>query len=229
MPSAFTYMTEERIQSITFRESDVVKVIRALDVNKVHGHGNMSVRMIKLCTNSVAHPLTLTFQNSVAAGTFDTQWKRVNIAAIHKKNDKQILSNYRLVSLLPICSNIFEKLIFNELFNFFENKNLLSKDQSGFYPDDSCICQLLAITHDIFSSFDCNTTLETRGVFLDISKVFDRVWHDGLLFKLKQNGVSRNLVQLIKSFSVVDFKEFCSMVKPQIEKLFKQVCRRGQF
>ena len=64
----------------------------------------------------------------------------------------------------------------------------------------SCIYQLLAITYDIFSSFDCNPNLETRSVFLDISKAFDRVWHDGLLFKLEKNGVSGNLFQLIKSF-----------------------------
>ena len=94
----------------------------------------------------------------------------------------------------------FEKLIFNELFTFFKKRNLLSKHQSGFHSGDSYIYQLLAITHDIFLSFDSNPSLETRGVFLDISKAFDRVWHDGLLFKLKQNGVSGNLLGLIKSF-----------------------------
>ena len=123
MPSEFAYMTEEHIQSITFSESDVIKIIRTLDVNKAHGHDNISVRMIKLCTNSVAHPLTLIFQNSMAAGTFATQWKRANIVPIHKKNDKQIVSNYRPVSLRHICSKIFEKLIFNEPFKFLYNIN----------------------------------------------------------------------------------------------------------
>ena len=94
MPSEFTYMTEGHIQSITFSESDVIKIIRALDVNKVHGHDNISVRIIKICTNSVSHPLTLIFQNSMAAGTFATQWKRTNIVPIHKNNDKKIVSNY---------------------------------------------------------------------------------------------------------------------------------------
>ena len=102
LPSEFTYMTQERIQSITFSEPDCIKIIKCLDVNKARGHDNISVRMIKLCTNSVAHPLTLIFRNSMAAGTFATQWKRANIVPLHEKNDKQIISNYRLVSLLPI-------------------------------------------------------------------------------------------------------------------------------
>ena len=83
---------------------------------------------------------------------------------------------------------------------FFEKRNFLSKHQSGFRHGDSCIYQLVAITHDIFLSFDSNPSLKTCGVFLDISKAFDRVWHDGLLFKLKQNGVSGNLLGLTKSF-----------------------------
>ena len=70
----------------------------------------------------------------------------------------------------------------------------------GFRPSDSCTYQLLAVTHDIFSSFDYNPFLETSGVFLDIAKAFDRIRWDGLLFKLKQNGVSENLFQLITSF-----------------------------
>ena len=59
---------------------------------------------------------------------------------------------------------------------------------------------LMTYFHLFMTPFDCNSSLETHGVFLDISKAFDRVWHDGLIFKLKQNGVSGNLFQLIKSF-----------------------------
>ena len=193
-------MTKDRIKTICLGKSSVIKLIKALDVIKPHGHDGISVKMIKICADYIAHPLTLIFQNSLVAAIFANDWKKANIAPIHKKNNKQIASNYRPVSLLQICSKMFEMLIINELFTFFEKKNLLSKHRSGFRPGDSCIYQLRAITLDICLSFDSNPSLETRGVFLDISKAFDRVWHDGLLFKFKQNSVGGNLLGLIKSF-----------------------------
>ena len=107
-----------------------------------------------------------------------------------KKGDKQIINNYRPVSLLPIYSNIFEKIIFNSLFEYLEdNKLLINCNQSGFRSGDSCVHQFLSITHEIYKSFDANPSLEVRGIFLDISKAFDRVWHDGLLYKLKLLGI----------------------------------------
>ena len=63
---------------------------------------------------------------------------------------------------------------------------------------DSCINQLIAITQEIYQSF--NAGFEVRGVFLDISKAFDKVWHEGLIFKLKQNGISGKLLNLINDF-----------------------------
>ena len=84
------------------------------------------------------------------------------------------------------------------MFEFFSENELISHNQSGFRPGDSCINQLLCITHDIYQSFDDG--LETRGVFLDISKAFDKVWHEGLLFKLKQNGISGKLLNVITDF-----------------------------
>ena len=72
------------------------------------------------------------------------------------KNEKQCVTNYRPVSLLPICSKVLERIIYTTVFTYFIENNLISKSQSGFKPSDSCVKQLLAITHEIFSSFDNN-------------------------------------------------------------------------
>ena len=80
---------------------------------------------------------------------------------------------------------------------FIENE-LISLSQSGFKPEDSCINQLLSITHDMYQSFD--NDFEVRGVFLDISKAFDKVCQKGLCCKLKQNGVAGNLLNTLADF-----------------------------
>ena len=86
---------------------------------------------------------------------------------VHKKHDKPLIKNYQPVSLLPICSKIFEKVIFNSPFKYLDD-NLLNSNQSGFRPGDSCVHQLLSITHEIYKAFDANLSLDVTGVFLDL-------------------------------------------------------------
>ena len=84
------------------------------------------------------------------------------------------------------------------MFSFCIENDLISQNQSGFKPGDSCINQLLSIMHEIFKSFDDGW--EVRGVYLDISKAFDKVWHEGLLLKLTLNGITRNWLKLMEDF-----------------------------
>ena len=114
----------------------------------------LSIRMIKLCGNSICKPLLILFNDCLNEGKFPHEWKKANAVPVHKKGNKQSLKNYRPISLLPICSKIFEQNVYNEMFTFFAENNLISPNQSGFRPGDFCINQLLAITHEIYESFD---------------------------------------------------------------------------
>ena len=101
---------------------------------------------------------------------------------------------------MPIFGKIFEKIIFHKIYNFLLDEKLLNPNQSGFRPSDSCINQLLAIIHEIFEVFDCNPSVKVRSVFLDISKAFDKVWHEGLLYKLKSMNISGELYNLLENY-----------------------------
>ena len=184
------------LRSLDFNEGEILKIIRALNMNKAHGHNDISSRMIKICDESLLKPLLILFKNSLKLSCYPDIWKKSNIIPAHKKNDKQLLNNYRPISLLPIFGKIFEKIIFNRIYDFLLKEELLNPNQSGFRPSDSCINQLLAITHEIFEAFNCNPPLEVRSVFLDMSKGFDKVWHEGVLYKLKSMGISRKLYDL---------------------------------
>ena len=105
---------------------------------------------------------------------------------------------------MPIFGKIFEKIILNKIYNFLLEEKLLNPNQSGFRPSDSCINQLQS--HEIFETFDCNLSLELRSVFLDISKAFDKVWREGLLYNLKSMGISGELYNLLEKFLLGRFQ-----------------------
>ena len=110
------------------------------------------------------------------------------------------MKNYRPISLLPICGKIFEKVIFDAIYEHLTDNQLLTPNQSGFRPSDSAINQFLYITRRIYAAFEEFPSRETRAVFLGISKAFDKVWHDGLILKLRNHGISGPLLALIESY-----------------------------
>ena len=142
--------------------------------------------------------LSIIFNNCQNESKFPHEWTKANIIPVpwspYIRKEKSRIWKTKGESLYSFCRKIFECLIFNEMLTFFTENNLISPNQSGFRPGDSCCNQLVATAHKIYKLFD--EAFEVRGVFLNISKAFDKVWHEGLLLKLNQNGIFENLLKL---------------------------------
>ena len=98
LPDKITYNSAARLTSIKFDNNDILKIIRSLNINKAHGHDDISVRMIKMCDESLVHPLSLIFRGCIDTGIYPDIWKKSNIVPVHMKGDMQIVNNYRPVS-----------------------------------------------------------------------------------------------------------------------------------
>ena len=110
------------------------------------------------------HTIKLIFNNILVTGIYPHQWKMADVTPVHKKY-KQIINNYRTISLLPILAKVFEKIIFANLYNHLVTNNHITNNQSGFRPGDSVTNQLIYLVHEIFKSFDCIANLAVRSVY----------------------------------------------------------------
>ena len=127
----------------------------------------------------------------IKLGIFRTEWKMANMVPIHKQDHKQNVKNYWPVLLLQFSEKKWMTYIQWNVLIFVEN-DLISPNQSGFKQDDSCYCQLLSVTHDIYQFLDQG--YEVCCFSLDITKAFVKVWYKDLLHKLEQNGISGSLL-----------------------------------
>ena len=167
----FSYRTNARITSFDITDEEI-SIIKNLDPAEAHSCDNISITIIKICSESLTILLKIIFEQSLKERKFPAIWKKANVVPVHKKEDKNLFKNYRPISLLPIFSKIFERVIYNSLFNHFHSKKFFTSSESGFLYGDSCIAQLLSVIHEIQTAFDNNPTVDVSGVFLDISKAF---------------------------------------------------------
>ena len=130
---------------------------------------------------------------------YPSSWKEANVVPIHNKGYSQCKTIYRPNFLHPIFSKIFEKQLFDAIYDHLSYNKLLTPNQSGFRPGDSTIHQLLFIIHKIYCAFDDTPSNETRPVVLHLSKA-QGVWHKGLIRQLRSSGISGNMLALPNNF-----------------------------
>ena len=161
------YKTDKRLNYFEINEDDIFSIIKNLMQIKLMDEMKYRLEYIKLCSKTIAIPLKMIFRSMLEEGVFPDEWKKSNVVPIHKRDSKNLVKNHR-----PI---ILESPMFNSLWNYFIQYKFFTECQSRFIPGDSCVAQLLSITHEIYKSFDCNPPYDIRGTFLDISKAFDKV------------------------------------------------------
>jgi hypothetical protein len=186
------------LEMITIQEKDVNDILLCLNTNKAYGSDGISPRVLKEGRPAIVKILTKLFNLSLTKGIFPSGWKLANVCPIYKKAEEFFTCNYRPISLLDIIAKVFERVVFKYLYNYFRENFLISIWQSGFLPGTSTVTQLIEI-YDQFCKA-VNQGKDIRVVFLDISKAFDRVWHAGLLHKLKGHGIRGRLLKWLQSY-----------------------------
>ena len=127
LPLVTTTVTNVSLSSISFNDQDLLQIIHSLNINKANRYDDISIRLPKICDPTIVKVLSIIFKNCLQSRSFPNNWKKSNVVPIHKKDDKQLLQNYRPVSLLPICGKIFERTVFNPICQYLEKKSPLSK------------------------------------------------------------------------------------------------------
>ena len=195
---AFEYKCQNRLSRIVCTSNEIEILVGLLNPNKATGPDEISNKMLKAVAKEISIPLNILFNRSFMEGKFSDIWKISNVIPLPKKGDSSDPSNFRPVSLLSNISKIQERIVFKHIYNFLMENDLLYKYQSGFLPNHSTTYQLIDIYHHICQTYDNNQF--SCMVFCDVSKAFDRVWHKGLIFKLKQLGLEGELLQWVSDY-----------------------------
>ena len=168
------------------------------DQNKISDIYEISPKIIKQAGPALANLLTIIFNKSIREGVFPGALKVSKILPLHKSDSVFDVSNYRPISLLPIISKIFEKLIFVRLNEFIIKNQILYQNQFGFQKNKSTKLAVNSIVSNAITSLEYKES--TYCIFLDFAKAFDTVNHDILIQKLDYYGIRGNASNLFKSY-----------------------------
>ena len=182
----------------TVTEPEVLCIINKMDNKSSSGYDAISNKILKYLKNELCNGITLIVNQMLETGIFPSGLKLSKIIPLYKKGDKNLLSNYRPISLLPTMSKIFERVIYNQLYSYFTSNNLLSEQQYGFRAKHSTELAAIKLVDYIKTEIDNKYT--PVNIYIDLSKAFDTINYDILLYKLDYYGVGGIPLQLIQNY-----------------------------
>ena len=162
------------------------------------GPDKIPSKYLKLCVDEITSPLCHIINESIDKQIFPEQWKFSKISPIPKINQPIEPSDYRPISILPILSKVYEKVLLTQLNQHIENNQLLSTHQSGFRKGHCTISTCMKIKDDIVKAM--NRGEITLAVMADFSKAFDTVDFETLIRKLHKLNLSKSSLKIFASY-----------------------------
>ena len=195
------YMNKTILTSFQFNLIDGTifdKIVSFLHTKTSSGHDGLSVKLLKYLSPAIKEPLILIINQSMLTGIFPEKLKIAKVIPLFKKDDRLNMDNYRPISILPAISKIFERVVYNQLYEYFSHNKLFYEGQYGFRGDHSTELANIELTDRIISALDEKKLPLT--IFMDLSKAFDTLDHEILLKKLHYYGISGIALKWFRSY-----------------------------
>ena len=195
------FLSNPSLSSFTFQpitEETIINIIDKLKSKNSQNHDGLSSKHLKVIKHETSKAITLIVNQSLNTGIFPDKLKCAKVIPIYKKGDNTKLDNYRPISILPTVSNTLEWVIFDQLYAYFHQNNLLYSSQYGFKRKHSTELAVLELVDRITQELDKGH--KPINIFLDLSNAFDTLDHNILLHKLSYYGIKNSALDLFKSY-----------------------------
>ena len=174
---------------------EIEDIVKNLENGKA---SDIATVILKKCIHIISGHLSGFFNNFIMSGRFPDILKVSKITPVYKKGNPQLLDNYRPVSVIPILSKIFEKIIYQRLYSFLTANNIIYDKQFGFRKNHSTSHAVNYSVNQILNEIEAKN--HVIGIFVDLSKAFDTINHKKLLVKLEHYGIRGLCHTLLTSY-----------------------------
>ena len=216
LPSFYDYLPRSSSSSIYLHDCTPEEVSKIISELKNGKSSDIPIHIVKRSSHIISTVLSVLYNECMKDGKFPNDLKIGRISPIYKKDNEELLENYRPVSTLAVFGKIFEKIIYTRLYSFFQSQNSLYENQYGFRKNHSTSHALNFSVNYVESCL--KKKQHVLGIFIDLSKAFDTIPHQELLKKLDNYGIRGNANKLIASYLSNRF-QYVSVLGEDSEKL----------